>query len=81
VAPRFEAFFTPCVEVDWRLAREYRGRGYATEAARAAVAHGFAAVGLREIVSFTVPAEDFDHPMLPEGHPQRRHVLYRLSRP
>jgi RimJ/RimL family protein N-acetyltransferase len=24
------------------------------------------------------PAEDFDHPVLPEGHPLRRHVLYRL---
>jgi hypothetical protein len=23
---------------------------------------------------------DFDHPQLPEGHPQRRHVLYRLNR-
>jgi ribosomal-protein-alanine N-acetyltransferase len=25
------------------------------------------------------PAEDFDHPALPEGHPLRRHVLYRLG--
>jgi RimJ/RimL family protein N-acetyltransferase len=25
------------------------------------------------------PAEDFDHPKLPEGHPLRRHVLYRLG--
>ena len=24
-------------------------------------------------------AEDFDHPALPEGHPLRRHVLYRLD--
>jgi RimJ/RimL family protein N-acetyltransferase len=27
------------------------------------------------------PAEDFDHPDLPEGDPLRRHVLYRISRP
>ncbi len=27
------------------------------------------------------PADDFDHPQLPEGHPLRRHVLYRMSRP
>ena len=27
------------------------------------------------------PADDFDHPKLPEGHPLRRHVLYRLRRP
>lgn len=25
------------------------------------------------------PADDFDHPALPEGHPLRRHVLYRLG--
>ena len=54
--PRFSAHFTPCVEVGWRLARAHWGRGYATEAARAALAFGFESVGLREIVSFTVPA-------------------------
>jgi RimJ/RimL family protein N-acetyltransferase len=26
------------------------------------------------------PADDFEHPRLPEGHPLRRHVLYRLRR-
>jgi RimJ/RimL family protein N-acetyltransferase len=26
------------------------------------------------------PHDDFDHPRLPEGHPMRRHVLYRLKR-
>ena len=33
--PRFEAPFTPCVEIGWRLAAEYWGCGYATEGARA----------------------------------------------
>ncbi len=27
------------------------------------------------------PAEDFDHPSLPVGHPLRRHVLYRVAAP
>jgi RimJ/RimL family protein N-acetyltransferase len=27
------------------------------------------------------PADDFDHPNLPDGHPLRRHVLHRLSAP
>lgn len=54
--PTFAAPFTPCVEVGWRLAAEAWGRGYATEGARAALAHGFERVGLEEIVSFTVPA-------------------------
>jgi RimJ/RimL family protein N-acetyltransferase len=26
------------------------------------------------------PAEEFDHPNLPQGHPQRHHVLYRLRK-
>jgi ribosomal-protein-alanine N-acetyltransferase len=49
----FTAPFTPAVEVGWRLARPYWGRGLACEAARCAVAHGFHAAGLDEIVSFT----------------------------
>jgi RimJ/RimL family protein N-acetyltransferase len=88
----------PGIEVGWRLVRSAWGRGYATEAARAAVAYGFDVAGLPEIVSVTAevnvasravmrrlgmvhdPAEDFDHPVLPEGSPLRRHVLYRLRR-
>jgi RimJ/RimL family protein N-acetyltransferase len=98
-APRFEAHFTPAVEVGWRLARDAWGFGYASEAARAATDVGFRELGLDEIVSFTAVgnirsravmrrigmthdvADDFDHPALPEGHPLRRHVLYRLARP
>lgn len=49
----FHANCTPAVEVGWRLARSAWGRGYATEAARAALAFGFTKVGLGEIVSMT----------------------------
>jgi ribosomal-protein-alanine N-acetyltransferase len=56
--PGFEAHFTPAVEVGWRLGREHWGRGYATEAARAAVAYGFEELGLAEIVSFTSPLNE-----------------------
>ena len=52
----FEAHFTPAVEVGWRLARAAWGKGYATEAGRAALAFGFDRVGLTEIVSFTTAA-------------------------
>ena len=44
------------VEVGWRLARAHWGKGYATEAARAWLGHGFGTLGLAEIVAFTVPA-------------------------
>ena len=88
-----------CVEMAWRLARPYWGRGYASEAARAALDFGFSQLGLAEIVAYTVPHNhrsrgvmerigmvrdeqgDFDHPVLAEGHPLRRHVLYRQGRP
>jgi RimJ/RimL family protein N-acetyltransferase len=96
--PRFEAHFTPCFEIGWRLGAEHWGHGYATEGARAVLAFGFEVVRLEEIVAMTVPmnarsrrvmdkigmtydpADDFDHPMLPEGHPLRPHVLYRIGR-
>lgn len=51
--PRFEAHFTPCVEIGWRLAAEHWGRGYATEGATAVLDYGFRELGLSEIVSFT----------------------------
>lgn len=52
----FEAHFTPCIEIGWRLARKHWGKGYATEAAESAIEFGFETVGLNEIVAFTVPA-------------------------
>jgi RimJ/RimL family protein N-acetyltransferase len=97
--PTFDAPFTPCVEIGWRLARAHWGHGYATEAGRAVLGYAWGVLALDEVVSFTTvgnsrsravmtrlgmrhdPADDFDHPRLPVGHPQRRHVLYRLSRP
>jgi RimJ/RimL family protein N-acetyltransferase len=66
--PRFEAHFTPCVEIGWRLGHEHWGYGYATEGARAALAFGFKVLNLAEIVSFTVP-DNF----------RSRHVMERLG--
>jgi RimJ/RimL family protein N-acetyltransferase len=95
--PRRNLPFSPCVEIGWRLARPYWGKGYATEAANAALRVGFERVALREIVSFTTLGnlksravmerigmhnanQDFEHPAIPEGHEQRLHCLYRLTR-
>jgi 3-dehydroquinate dehydratase/shikimate dehydrogenase len=49
----FRAHFTPTVEVGWRLAYPFWGKGYATEGAKAALAYGFETLKLSEIVSFT----------------------------
>lgn len=53
--PTFQAHFTPCIDIGWRLAAEHWGRGYATEAATAALSHAFDALEATEVVSFTVP--------------------------
>ncbi len=96
--PDFEAAFTPCVEIGWRIATAHWNQGLATEGAQSVLSHAFDSLHLNEIVSFTTvanapsrrvmekigmtraPEDDFHHPKLPEGHPLRPHVLYRISR-
>jgi RimJ/RimL family protein N-acetyltransferase len=51
--PRRTFSFSPCVEVGWRLARKFWGKGFATEAARAALQVAFERLALPEVVSFT----------------------------
>lgn len=51
--PNFEAPFTPCIEIGWRLALPHCGFGYATEGARKCLEIGFNKFNLTEIVSFT----------------------------
>ncbi|CAM4153650.1 N-acetyltransferase domain-containing protein [Kerstersia similis] len=93
--PQFDAHFTPCMELAWRLSSQWWGQGIAPEAARAVQAYAFDTLGRNELVAYTLsenrpsrrvmeklgmthdPAEDFDHPLLPAGHPMARHVLYR----
>jgi RimJ/RimL family protein N-acetyltransferase len=54
--PSFLPEVLPAVEVGWRLAREHWGNGYATEGARATLAHGFGELGLRQVISIIDPA-------------------------
>jgi len=56
--PRFTTQFTPCVEIGWRLAQEFWGQGYATEAANASLRYGFEQLTLKEIVAYTVPLNE-----------------------
>lgn len=92
--PSAELPFSPCVEVDWRLAFQHWGKGFASEAAREALRVGFHLLRLKEIVSFTAVGNrrsravmerlgmretgTFEHPQVPEGLGLRLHCLYRL---
>ncbi len=95
----FPAHFTPAREIGWRFTPECWGRGYATEAALAALGFAFNRLGWNEVVAMTAApnlrsrrvmerlgmtrdaGDDFDHPRIEEGHPLRRHVLYRIGAP
>jgi RimJ/RimL family protein N-acetyltransferase len=93
----WSAFFTPAVEIGWRLSTPWHGKGLAREAAEAVLHFGFEKLELPRIVAFTVPANapswglmkrlgmrelgEFDHPNLPAGDPLRRRVVYELVNP
>src|SRR5215472_4450879 len=82
------------MEVGWRLARHAWHHGFATEAARAAVAVAFDCAGLPELWSMTavlnepsqavmrrigmVEVARFDHPGIAAAHPLQPHVMYHL---
>ena len=53
---KFDAEFQGATEIGWMMQREFWGRGYATEMARALLDHAFTVLGLPEVVAFTVPA-------------------------
>jgi len=94
--PTFSSYFTPCIEIGWRLDRRFWNRRFATEGAKACLAYEFSALDFKEVVSFTSTIniksinvmkkigmafdEEFEHPNVEEGHPLRRHVLYKISK-
>ena len=91
--PGFESYFTPCVEIGWRLSKENWGQGFATEAASACLNFGLGTLDIKKIYSFTSVdnkrsekvmkkigmshAGFFDHPSVASGHPLKPHVLYQ----
>ena len=93
--PDFVSFFSPCVEIGWRIKREEWNKGYATEAAKACLGYGFDKLKFDEVYSFTsilnLPSEkvmqkigmmklsEFAHPKLSLDHPLSPHVLYKYK--
>ncbi|MBX9669497.1 MAG: GNAT family N-acetyltransferase [Candidatus Obscuribacterales bacterium] len=93
--PRFQAHFTPCVEIGWRLAPVHWGKGYAPEGAIEVLRDAFLRVKLPEVVSFTASSNQksirvmekigmshsgvFGHPLVAQDHELFEHVLYRIA--
>lgn len=79
----YEASFTPCVEIGWRLARTAWGKGYATEGARRCLEHAFDTLQLDRVRAIAPvvnqrsihvmkkcgmqPLLVFDHPLLTDA--------------
>jgi ribosomal-protein-alanine N-acetyltransferase len=94
--PGFQADFTPCTEIGWRLRQEAWGQGFATEGALRCLEYGFATYNFPEIFSFTAeinqrsvrvmqkigmhPEGAFDHPLLEDGSRLKKHVLYKIGK-
>ncbi len=93
----WEEFFTPAVEISWRLSAKWQGQGLAKEAAQAVLSYAFETLKLDRVVAFTVTDNapswglmerlgmrkigEFDNPEFPDGHPLRRNVVYEIAAP
>lgn len=91
----FDVDFAPGVEIGWRLIYDAWGKGYATEAAKVCLEYAKKELGMHEIYSFTTVAnkrseevmkrigmhkvKEFDHPLVPDNHPFKPHVLYKIT--
>jgi len=91
----YEADFTPCVDIGWRLSPKVWGKGLATEGARACLDFAFNDLRLAEVVAIAVLANTpsirvmekigmkhkgtFMHPALADFPKLKKCVLYRLE--
>jgi [ribosomal protein S5]-alanine N-acetyltransferase len=92
----FQSDFTPCIEIGWRLHKDYWDQGYATEGAKGCLNYGFNCRGLDEVYSFTTvlnkgsekvmqkigmkKIKEFDHPNIEITHVLCKHVLYGIRK-
>lgn len=92
----FEAEFTPCVDIGWRLSQTYWGKGYATEGAKACLDFAFNTIGLQTIKSICPVSNDksehvmekigmkqtayFKHPLLKDYPHLEECVLYEIDK-
>ncbi len=92
----FEAYFTPCVEIGWRLQKESWNKGFATEGAKRCLKYGFEILDFKEIYAITPPKNKksenvmlkigmekqgtFEHPKIEDGHWLKTEMLYKIEK-
>lgn len=88
----FDAAFTPCTDIGWRLSKEAWGHGYATEGAARCLQYGLNELGLQEVYAMAPSVNirsiqvmknigmskvsEFIHPLLADDVRLRDCVLY-----
>ena len=91
----FDADFTPCVEIGWRLDAKFWNQGLATEGAQRCLKYAFTDLSISEVYSFTsllnLPSErvmqkigmqkigQFSHPMIEDKDPLKEHCVYKIT--
>ena len=91
----FEADFTPCVDIGWRLSSIEWNRGYATEGARECLTYGFNELNIKKIYSIAPvinlksegvmkkigmkKVKEFKHPLLLDDKRLQDCVLYEIE--
>lgn len=93
----FESYFTPALEIGWRIGSKKWGKGYATEGAKSCLEFGFRTFNFPEIYSLTSKInlrservmqkigmqkiDEFEHPKIKDGNKLKKHVLYKIENP
>jgi RimJ/RimL family protein N-acetyltransferase len=90
----YDAFFTPCVDIGWRIATQAWNKGYATEGARRCLEFARQNMGITKIYAVAPKintkseriminigmqkAGEFDHPFLTRDQRLQRCVVYEI---
>lgn len=92
----YEASFTPCIDIGWRLGKKEWGKGYATEGAGRCLDYAFNQLGIKKIYSIAPKINaksehimlkigmrkvgEFIHPALARDERLKQCVLYEISK-
>ncbi|MCW3124243.1 MAG: acetyltransferase, ribosomal protein N-acetylase [Flavipsychrobacter sp.] len=91
----YEASFTPCTDIGWRLSKKYWGKGYATEGAVRCLEYAFSNLKIKKVLAVAPKinvrselvmqkagmrkVEEFIHPLLLNDERLRECVLYEMA--
>jgi RimJ/RimL family protein N-acetyltransferase len=92
----YQAYFTPCVDIGWRLKKKAWGQGYATEGAKACLEYAFSSLGLEKVYAIAPlvntrseavmkklhmqQLKTFMHPLLLQDERLRECMVYMIDK-